>query len=475
MWRNKIGFVMAALLLVALGIAAWLNRQPPGTSTPYRSAQDPATPAPDRAAPSPTWIFPDTGPTHTPDPLRSPTPSPPPGDAFPMETMPTPIPTPNIDVTTVPELDRIAFVNPRPLNIESGYSTLWGIAWSPNGKYFAGFASSSEYVQISENTGEVKPLLYLVKADTGEATLWQLDAGYPAWSQDGNSLYYMALRAEPRADGYSDLYWDLYKRPLDANKGHLIAQNVDRSALCALSGPELTDGRLLAHIPGQGPVFLLPSGNDGEARREPVPLVEILGKQIPSDKMPALFLAPDGRIATVVDALPGDSLPILRLIDLSAKESVAELKCRVHSPGLSLRWTKDGRTVVYATYATLGQGGGIFTYDLDTQQHHTVITAKQLGLPDYDTRPSVEIPYWSPDERIVLFHVVGPTSWSAAAGGPTFIFAATRDGSQWRAVSKGLLEALSPDGTHGIIRTGGAPTEENPLAITQSVVDVVWQ
>jgi len=118
--------------------------RPEATATPVVVEPRRQTPTP-----VPTWL--DTVPTETPDPLRSPTPTPPFEDVFGTIVPRTPAPTPDLHATTVPELDRIAFVNLRPLPLfDEQLDEFGAFVWAPDSKHYLAELRNPEPIQIGD-------------------------------------------------------------------------------------------------------------------------------------------------------------------------------------------------------------------------------------------------------------------------------------------------------------------------------------
>lgn len=373
-------------------------------------------------------------------------------DAFPMPVLPTPIPTPDVHAITVPELDGIAFVNPRPLQLPVERHSSFGlVAWAPDSKRYVGTFLTSETLWIGDGGYSVSDL-YMGNADTGELTLWQHNGDWPAWSRDGRSVYYLALRSDGQR-----FYFDLYRRTVDSGESELIVQDVGDTGTQP-SAMETEDGSLLMLNREYQPVLLRLT--DGKA--EFLPLASLIGMNEILERT-CLSLAPDGHTVAVI---PCCGKPFF-VIDLAVNKIVAEIG-EAADLDINVAWSADSRRLAYASR------NGVFIYDLATSQVQTLVTRQDLGFPKSDPRSTFGIPIWSTDERVVLFSASTP-DWGymtdMGSHWDNFLFAATSDGNYWKALSRDLVDRIAPDKTRAIAARWNLEIDRE----TKYLVDVVWK
>ncbi len=217
------------ILLLSMVFAMLLGACGPELA-PNGSAQDGGPSAQAGASPSAALIAvsPTAGPTELPtEPIE-------------IVTARTPVPTPDLAASTQTELDQVALANPLPLQLpeELGQAPLGLFVWSPDSKHFLANAMGDETLSVGQ-LGYSVPDLYLGDGETGEVKFLARNAGWPAWSRDGRSIYYLAGRAE------GDLVrYDLYRADATLANPELVAPNVgDTGAQPAVT--ELPDGRLV--------------------------------------------------------------------------------------------------------------------------------------------------------------------------------------------------------------------------------------
>ncbi len=375
-------------------------------------------------------------------------------DAFPMPVPPTPIPTPDVHVTTVPELDRIAFVNPRPLQLPMKDHVSFGaVAWSPESQRYVGTFPSSESFWIGDLGWNIFDL-YMGDANTGALALWQHNGGWPAWSRDGRSVYYLALRSDGQR-----FYFDLYRRAVDSEEGELIVQDVGAPYLPQPAAVETGDGRLLMLNREHQPALL----HLADEKVELLSLASLLSLSEIAGQKTFFSLAPDGHTVAVIPY--GGPFFIL---DLATNQIVAELN-DVADYYRNVAWSADGRRLAYASR------NGVFIYNLPTGQVQALVTRQDLGFPENDPRSGFGDPVWSPDERVILFHA-GTPDWryqgtSQGNCRSSFLFAATSDGSHWKALSCYFLDSMAPGGSQAIVSDWDPEAQRE----TKYLVDVVWK
>jgi Tol biopolymer transport system component len=224
---------------------------------------------------------------------------------------------------------------------------------------------------------------------------------------------------------------------------------------------ETEDGSLLTLNREYQPVLL----RLADDKVEFLPLASLIGRnEIPGQET-YLSLAPNGHTAAVIPY----GRPFF-IIDLATHQIVAELSDAAnYHPNVA--WSADSRRLAYA-----GRNG-VFIYDLPTGQTRTLVTRQELGFPEDDPRSESDfgIPVWSPDERVVLFAARTP-SWGdmtsmEGSHWRNFLFAATSDGSHWRALSRYLIDAMAPDKTRAIVSEWNSEMQRE----MKYLVDVEWK
>jgi len=328
-------------------------------------------------------------------------------------------------------------------------------AWAPDNQHYVGEWASKEIVWLGD-AGYGSTSLYLGNAETGELALWQSNAGQAAWSRDGQTIYYLALRVEDQT-----LHFDLYRRSLRSPQSHLLARDMGVGSFYHEAALETTTGCLLTLDGNRQPGQLSVNDRGAQfsllaARLVDRPMTE---RSVPN---PFVSLAPDGRTVAVG---PTGKLSVL-IADLATDEIMAELPGNA-GYAHNLAWSGNSRRLLYAIPA------GVFIYDLDSKQTEAVVTGKELGFPENDWRSGFSDVFWSPDEEVVLYHArTRDWVYDENRGATYYLFAATRDGSQRKALSRGdVVLAMSPDKSHAIIRRWEPEAGKSKLYL----VDVIWR
>lgn len=435
-----------SLLLVTL-VVAILAGCGPETLAPGGAAQVAVAPAPDAASP--------TQEPGVSSPLPSPLPSPeatvaePPTDtalpATPVVDLvlpsPTLIPTPDLEATTVPELDGIALVNIRPLLSPEGYPGVFPYSWSPDGTQFLGTVRSGESMKIGDAGYSVRDLV-VGDAASGEIRFLRHNAGYPAWSRDGRHIYYLAARQDA-----SGIFHDLYRQAADFEATpELIVQNVgDTGTEPAVQ--ETADGQLLVSNQDYQPALVQFAGDTTSV----VSLADLVGVETwgPAGKAACASLAADGHTALVI-SFNGTGY----LIDLTSKVVFDTLE-GLQPFCLEVTWSADSTKLVYTN------DNGVFEYDLGTGETRTIVARSDLGFHEGATSAGFARPAWLPGEELLLFSA-GTPEWDYVSGYFYYLFVVQRDGAYLRPLAPAFGRILAGDRSRVIVDTASWSTGSPP-------------
>lgn len=338
----------------------------------------------------------------------------------------TPVPTPDLSALTQTELDQVAVVNPRPLQLpkELGQAPLGSIVWSPDSKQFLANAIGDEILHVGQ-MGYPVPDLYLGDGETGEVKFLAHNAGWPAWSRDSRSIYYLTGQAE------GDLVrYDLYRADTTLANSELIVPNVgDAGTQPAVS--ELADGRLV--LLDQG--YQVAVWDQGEL----TPITDLVGLDAMHNKVASFSVAPDGHSLVIL----GQDFAAA-LIDLETSTVEARLNGPIHFQN-SVAWSADSRRLAYGT------ADGLFVYDRAAKSERVIADRATFGFPPDDPMTSFQMPVWSPDERFLLYAAT-TKDWMRRGLLNTdmaFLLVTPIDGTPWRAISDKPL-TVAPDKARAI-------------------------
>ena len=424
-----------SILLIAMFFAVLLSACGP-EPTPNGSVQDRGPSAQPEASPSAASgiVSPLAGSTELP------------GEPIEIVTARTPVPTPDLAASTQTELDQVALVNPRPLQLpeELGQAPLGLIVWSPDSKHFLANAMSDQALNVGQ-MGYAVPDLYLGDGETGEVKYLTHNAGWPAWSRDGRSIYYLTGRGE------GDLvHYDLYRADTTLANPELVATDVgDAGTQPAVS--ELADGRLLL-LDQDYQVAIWDQG-------KLTTIADLVGLDAVRGRVANFSLAPDGHSLVVL----AQDVPAT-LIDLAVPAVEAQLNGLIHFAD-SVAWSADSSRLAYGT------SDGIFVYDRAAKSERVIADRATFGFPPDDPMANFQVPVWSPDERFLLF--AGTTKDWMRRGilsvDTAFQFVALVEGTQWKALSDKVLE-VAPNRVRAIEFRREADTgREIPV-----LVDLTW-
>lgn len=423
------------ILLISMLFATLLGACGPELA-PNGSAQDGGPSAQPGASPSVAFVAvsPTAGPTGLPT------------ESIEIVTARTPVPTPDLAASTQTELDQVALANPRPLQLpeELGQAPLGSIVWSPDSKQFLANAIGDEILTAGQ-MGYSVPDLYLGDGETGEVKFLAHNAGWPAWSRDGSSIYYLGGRVE------GDLVrYDLYRADATLANPELIASNVgDAGSQPAVS--ELPDGRLVLF----DQEYHVAIWDQGKLTT----IADLVGLDAIRGKVANYSLAPDGHSLVVL----GQDVPAT-LIDLATLAVEAQLNGPIHFQD-SVAWSADSSRLAYGT------ADGLYVYDRAAKSERVIADRASFGFPPDDPMAGFQGPVWSPDERFLLFAAT-TKDWmrrSILSTDMAFLFVTPVDGTQLKAISDKALD-VAPDRVRAIEPRREPETgRESP-----TLVNLIW-
>lgn len=453
---------MRRYLPLAMLLTVWLGGCGPETLPPAGSGQagDIVVQETTRATPQATAVSPLPSPQPSPEmtvvePSVTATALPEPVQ-FPEAPTPTLIPTPDMNATTVPELDGIALVNPKLLPLSKEVlGAIGNIIWSPDGRHYAGSlrgSLSTDSLRAGETSRTIRDI-YLGDAETRELVPWQHNGSWPAWSRDGRYIYYLALRADQ-----DRFFYDLHRRSLESTEADLIVEDLSGPGFPQPSVAETADGNLVVLDGSNQPAVISHVGDNPET----VTIASLVGKNSIANPDTGFSLSPDGHTLAVIPFQEP-----MYLVDLSTTEVITEFDdtARVYD---NVAWSPDGTRFAYAT------GSSVRIYDLHSKELHNLVTLEDMGIANPLTKGSLAHPRWSPNGDVVLF-LAASLDWSfdSAQGYRDYggvLFAATEDGSHMKAISRYFFDDVSPDGTRAIVTDRSSETQRE----SKYLVDVVW-
>lgn len=358
----------------------------------------------------------------------------------------TAVATPDLTAPTQTELDQMALANPRPLRLpqEMGQVPLGSIAWSPDSKQFLANATGEEVLRVGQ-AGYAVPDLFLGNGETGEVRFLAHNAGWPAWSRDGQSFYYLAGRVEE-----DQVRYDLYRADPGLVAPELVAAGIgDTGTQPAVA--ELADGRLVL-LDHTHQVAIWDRGSV-------TPIADVAGTEALRGKVAGFSVAPDGQSLVVL----GQDVPAT-LIDLATGSVEAVLPDSIHFAD-NIAWSADSGRLAYGT------ANGLFVYDRANQAKQVIADRSGFQFPPDDPMAGFQAPVWSPDGRFVLFAAT-TGDWIRPGRLNTdtvFHFVARVDGTQRKALSdKAIIVAPNP------LRAIEFRSDPQTGAESPALVDVVW-
>lgn len=462
---------MGRTLLLVMLVAVLLAGCGPETLAPVGLGQagNAVAPSTENATPKPDFVSPLPRPTVVASPTIT-TSLPAPTEvlvlAAPTQTptfavIPTlpPIPTPDLQATTVPELDAVALVNIRPLQGPEAHSNVYlPYSWSPDGTQFLGAAYSSESMRIG-NGGYIVFDLIIGDAASGQVRFVRHNAGNPAWSRDGRHIYYLAARQDD-----AGIRFDLYREGMDFEMPpELIVQNIgDTGTRPAVQ--EMSDGQLLVSNQDYQPALVQGVGNTASV----ISIADMVGVEKWDEPGPGettcTSLAPDGHTIVVISFTRKGYL-----IDLTSKVVLDELKEMPGLPSgcLEVTWSADSTKLVYTNDM------GVFEYDLGSKETRTIVARSDLGFPDGVTNAGFARPAWLPGEQLLLFSA-GTTEWDLDSGYTYYLFVVQRDGSHLRPLAPVFGRIFDGDRSQAIVDTSAWSTG-HPREGSYFLADIMQQ
>jgi hypothetical protein len=372
----------------------------------------------------------------------------------------TPAPLPPLSNENA-QLSHIAFENLQLIKIPVELHPSFGVyAWSNDSKQYLATLPTDEVIRIGD-LGRYVQNVYIGNAMTNEITLWQTNADYPAWSKDGQSVYYIAMRS----DGL-DWQYDLYRRNASSNEAELIASEVSRPNTLHPAALELDTGELMLFDADLQPALL----QQGLAQptklveHELIPLRSLTeGTEPLSAAQEVNFsVAPNGRVAVLLSQQPPTYL-----VDIEKREQIGALNGAIYYSNY-VAWTQDSQSLAYATR------DGVFVYNLLSGETTTIVTRADLKLNPHESRSGFASPVWSPDEQLLLFTAFsGDWNFQINEPRPHFyplLFVATRDGLIREVVGDQTIYSLAPDGARAIIKIWNADAQR----FEKYLASVVW-
>lgn len=372
-----------------------------------------------------------------------------------------PVPTPDLKVTSVPELDQISITNLRPLTqvneliqINPQARDFGLIAWSPDSKFFTGYITGK--AKTADGDEVDVPNLYLGNTETGELSLWSTEGVWSSWSRDGKAIYYLSPRhdGEDLAIGGNDRpIYDLYRRAVNASDAELVMKEVRPPYVAQLPVVETSTGSLLTLAQDHQPVLLNWNTDISRivepAQQPPVvtSLLEMVGraKEIQvadgddeASKAERIFykIAPDGNRVAVIPMLEP-----FYIVDISSRSVITDIR-GVPQYANNVAWSPDAQLVAYATQE------GVSIYNLVTSEQRILLTSADLGAqPGHADFVS---PYWIAGGNVIF--VARSPDWAKGPEGRVGYssIVASSDGKYWRVLSEYSLESVSPNGRYAI-------------------------
>ena len=380
----------------------------------------------------------------------------------------TPVPTPDVNVTTVPELDAIAFTNFRQLVLPSQHPTFYGqVAWSPDGKHFLAVHDGT-----MDGLGLNVYHLYMGDVETGEFALWSANASWPVWSRDGQFIYYLATRQDGTrftvAENLARPYYDLYRRPIAGETAELLLKDVEPPGVPGAQLAELAGGEILTFNSSHQLILLPAAAELAKITAQNATVTALTSLEALTGKLesiyvglnilpPSFSVSRDGKMAVATSL--GKPAPLLDLINRSKTTAIDGL-----DSATNVAWSLDNSAFAYTDRQ------GLLIYDIASQETRRLVTTKSLGFHPDDPRSGIGSPAWVLKGQVLLFVALN-VDWikpGTESHFETFIFSITSDGAHRRPLGYYGLESVSPDGQHAIIsqpdaKTGALTTGETTL------------
>lgn len=401
-----------------------------------------------------------------------PTPTLPLTDAVPIwGAEPYRVPVPDMDLTTVPELDDIRFVNPRllPLAKEKHQSvSTFSEAWMlDDGTVLLSLPGekpiSNEYYAND---------LYLWNPHTNQAELWLENAQNLSWSANGEDLYYLSKRVNG-----NEVFFDLYRYNISLDQSELLRSDlgtpfVNQSPVVQ-PGPDDT----LIVVDKEQPTLLRQQGDTMDT----IPLLRLPETQPGIWHHSEISTSPNHQIAAVL--FSSKDAHVIYLIDLKSLDVIAQFESDA-SLWTNVDWSVDSQRLVVA------DSTGVFYYEVVTGEKRYLVTREDLKFPPIigfsglmGSGADFVNPRWSPDQKVILFvarsglWAPGPIErpgWEpldVSNVSPTeIVFAVTSDGAYRRSLTrKSIPFNLSHDRSSSWIN---AWDQDIPISF---LADIVWK
>jgi hypothetical protein len=372
---------------------------------------------------------------------------------------PVPVPFPDFSVKTGTILDEIRFANQRPLKFPETKSASSGlIAWSPDSSQFTilyGDVFSPHPLQVSG--------LYLGDSQTGETKFLIPQGVWSSWSADGRYIYYLATRLvdgetqmKPLTPGSARPYYDLYRYTLASSETDLLVEDATNPSLPQPLVQEIWTGDLILLNQNHQPVLVThpeTTIKNGPLEQENLPLLtELVGDTELSSLVSEaegtfVNVAPTGDIAAVIPYCQPFAIVDLRSMAMLAR--IDEIPCYANNTA----WSPKTHELAYASRR------GLYLHGMTSGESHVLLTIEDLGFvwKDDDSTKGFSGPQWISNGEVLLITVYAIFDWyySAERQHPGhlnhFVFAVTKDGAAFRAVSTLGLLSVSPNGKYGLV------------------------
>jgi hypothetical protein len=446
-WQEHLGRITGRSLAQPTGTPIYLPLVADSSNAEQRSAAD--TPLAEETSVSVE---------ETPEPTATSSESDLPIEAYPTEIIHPPVvltPAPLPSLTVTPESGHVTLSNPRLLSVPIEQHASLGIrAWSPDGNQFM--------VDAGDNGGSTTPGLYIGNVETGDLQLWQANSAWPAWSRDGQSIYYLSFRSDR-----DTWIYDLYRKAMASGQADLLRADVGYPYLYQSAAVETASGELIFLDKQRHPVSQpLTAVTASGALPDPLPLLSLIensGAAL-ADQEVHFSVSPDGRFVALIAPVP----PIY-LLDLQTGEQIGAIDEVAYYP-INVAWSHNGQRLAYATNM------GVYVYDLVTAETTTLVTRQDLGFHPEDLRSAMGMPNWSPDGEVVVFVASSPDwNWQLPLEEQrphsfALTFAVAGDGSAREVLPEYMVESMSPNGVHAIVEDWNGERQ----LYEKFVVDVIW-
>ncbi|MCE7988254.1 MAG: hypothetical protein DYG89_44410 [Caldilinea sp. CFX5] len=405
------------------------------------------------------------------EPEQMETPEPIPNEVINTPVLYMPAPTPDLSILTSAALDSIVFTNPRLLGIPVEKQPTFGlIAWSPDSSRFIGTLLSDAVIQFGDQ-GRIISDLYLGDRESGELKLWQPNGGWPYWSEDGQSIYYLSAYGDDNG-----LHFDLYQRAWDSQSEDaiLVARDVTAPTLAQPAVTEFANQSLLT-LNRANKLTLLQARNQ-QLNGAKVSGAEELTQQhdfalmVPeisslqsADYNLSFSVSPDNKTLALISV--NQSMLLVNSSDFVVIDTIRDTAFYYRN----LTWAADSQHFAYTN------GNAAYLYDLQTKSATPLLTKAELGLRTDDNQSGINQPLWSPNQQVVLLSAFSsdwlPSDGTGESHFKNYIFAVTRDGKNKKAISTYTMNSMSPDSSSAIVEQWNSERQQ----YEKFLVDVTWQ